>query len=159
MANRPWMPLYIADYIAATVHLSPTEDSAYMRLIMHYWQYGGLPVDGARLARIARLSLKEWHAIRDTIAAFFGPDWTHKRIDKEMEKTADVVSKRSAAGRASAAARASKRAAEAQHMPQHMFSKFPYKPPVSYNPHSTVRPSHEGEYTLSPESQALRDRE
>jgi uncharacterized protein YdaU (DUF1376 family) len=113
MPKLPYMPLYIADYLADTVILTPTEDSAYIRLIMHYWQNEGLPSDDERLARIARVSLKEWLRIRSTIASFFGPDWHHKRIEAELAKACDGISKRSAAGKAGAAARYGKRMANA----------------------------------------------
>lgn len=35
--KRPWMPLYIGDFIADTAHLSAEETGAYILLIMHYW--------------------------------------------------------------------------------------------------------------------------
>lgn len=84
MSAPAWMPFYIADYLADTGHLSTVEHGAYLLLIMHYWQNGGLPADDLKLSRITRLPLKEWLSIRDTIADLFGDDWHHKRIDKEL---------------------------------------------------------------------------
>jgi uncharacterized protein YdaU (DUF1376 family) len=75
------MPLYVADYLADTGHLSTLEHGAYLLLIMHYWRVGCLPADDRKLANICRVSVHQWKAIRPTIAAFFRDDWTHKRID------------------------------------------------------------------------------
>ena len=93
--KRPWMPLYIADYLADTAHLSAAEHGAYLLLIMHYWRKGGLPDDDAQLARIARMSPEEWSKVRPIIEAFFEPGWTHKRIEKELAE----VKQRTEAGR------------------------------------------------------------
>jgi uncharacterized protein YdaU (DUF1376 family) len=115
MTDRPWMPLYIADYLADTAHLSTTEHGAYLLLIMAYWRNGGLPCQDAQLARIARLSLKEWLSIRDTIASFFGAGWSsHKRIDAEMTKTDEARNKRSTAGRTAGLASAASRQRKAK---------------------------------------------
>lgn len=96
MTAKPWMPLYIADYLADTAHLGAAQSGAYLHLIMHYWQNGGLPEDEAALARIARMSPSEWKRNRPIIVAFFGQDWRHKRIDAELAHAADVSSKRRA---------------------------------------------------------------
>jgi uncharacterized protein YdaU (DUF1376 family) len=95
--NRPWMPLYVADYLADTAHLSAAEHGGYLLLIMHYWQTGGLPIDDAKLARIARMTTAEWRRTRDTIAPFFADEWRHKRIDTEIARATDISSKRRAA--------------------------------------------------------------
>lgn len=86
MSAPAWMPLYIADYLADTGHLSTVEHGAYLLLIMHYWQNSGLPNDDRKLARICRLSLKQWQAIRSTIAELFGDEWRHGRIEAELAK-------------------------------------------------------------------------
>lgn len=98
--SHAWMPLYVSDYLADTGHLSTVEHGAYMLLIMHYWQTGGLPDDERKLSRIARLSADEWGAVRDTLADLFCDGWTHSRIDAELAHASDVISKRSAAARA-----------------------------------------------------------
>lgn len=95
--SRPWMPLYVADYLADTGHLSAAEHGAYMLLIMHYWTNGGLPDDERRLARIARMSEDEWRAARDELASFFQDGWRHARIDAELAKSEEISSKRKAA--------------------------------------------------------------
>lgn len=96
--NRPWMPLYVADYLADTTHLSTAEHGAYLLLIMHYWQNEGLPTDERKLARIARMSFKEWSNIQETIFDFFDANWRHERIDGELKKVREISDKRRIAG-------------------------------------------------------------
>lgn len=90
MAALPYMPLYVADYLADAAHLSTLEHGAYLLLIMTYWQRGEpLPSNDWRLARIARMSPEEWDECRDVLAEFFhddGETWSHKRIDVELAK-------------------------------------------------------------------------
>lgn len=84
LMSRPWMPLYVADYLADTGHLTTAEHGAYLLLIMHYWKNGGLPDDDGKLARIARCSLRDWLGMRQTLSEFFGEGWTHGRIEREI---------------------------------------------------------------------------
>lgn len=109
MTAPAWMPLYVSEYLADTGHLSTVEHGAYMLLIMHYWQNGGLPTEDAKLARICRLGAKDWAAIRDTLADLFAEDWRHKRIDHELATAVDVIDKKRAAGRAGGLASAERR--------------------------------------------------
>jgi uncharacterized protein YdaU (DUF1376 family) len=102
---RPWMPLYVADYLADTAHLTAAESGAYLHLIMHYWLNNGLPDDDKKLARIARMTDKEWRAAKTTIAEFFHDGWRHGRIDAELAEAAS----KSDAARSSAKKRWDKR--------------------------------------------------
>lgn len=115
--SRPWMPLYVADYLADTGHLSTVEHGAYMLLIMHYWQKGGLPNDPKRLASIARASLEQWLEIEPTLIELFGVDWTHARIDEELAKSAKAYEKRALAGSRGGLAKASNATAMLQQNP------------------------------------------
>jgi uncharacterized protein YdaU (DUF1376 family) len=92
--SRPWMPLYVADYLADTAHLGAAESGAYLHLIMHYWLNGNLPPEDRKLARISRMTDRQWSAARETISEFFQDDWKHKRIDAELARAADISSKR-----------------------------------------------------------------
>jgi uncharacterized protein YdaU (DUF1376 family) len=98
--SRPWMPLYIADYLQDTTHLSAAEHGAYLLLIMHYWANGGLPTDDRRLARIARMSDDEWAVSKETIAEFFEADWKHIRIEVELVESDEKYERRASAGAA-----------------------------------------------------------
>ncbi|EBU7151572.1 hypothetical protein DKU94_23725, partial [Salmonella enterica subsp. enterica serovar Typhimurium] len=55
MATLPYMQLYIADYLADTMHLSAEEHGAYLLLMFNYWQTGRA-IPKSRLAKIARIS-------------------------------------------------------------------------------------------------------
>lgn len=92
--SRPWMPLYVADYLADTRHLGAVEHGAYLLLIMHYWQTGGLPDDDTQLARIACCTAAEWRKIRGVVANFFEPGWKHGRVNDELLKAARISENR-----------------------------------------------------------------
>lgn len=104
--SRPWMPLYVADYLGDTGHLSTLEHGAYMLLIMNYWQLGELPTSDEDLATIVRLSLKDWLRMRTKIARLFQDGWHHKRIDAEIEAADRKYENLAAAGKRGGDARA-----------------------------------------------------
>jgi uncharacterized protein YdaU (DUF1376 family) len=102
MTSKPWMPLYIADYLADTSHLGAYESGAYLHLIMHQWQCGTLPTDESALARIAKVHPPHWPRIRDRLAPFFGNpkpggSWVQKRTALELTKAGEISSKRKGA--------------------------------------------------------------
>lgn len=90
MAALPYMQLYIADYLADTMHLSTEEHGAYLLLMFNYWQTGkAIPKN--RLAKIARMSDERWKVIEGTLSEFFdddGEQWIHLRIENDLEKVA-----------------------------------------------------------------------
>lgn len=97
MSTRPWMPLYVADYLADTGELSTIEHGAYLLLIMHYWANGSLPNDDAKLKNIAKMSSHNWKKSRETLQKKFDAGWKHKRIEQELEKVRSISEKRSKA--------------------------------------------------------------
>lgn len=90
MAAIPYMPLYIADYMADAAHLSTLEHGAYLLLIMAYWQRGeALPDDDKKLARIAGLTPANWARIAPVMREFFetlGNSLVHHRVERELTK-------------------------------------------------------------------------
>jgi len=95
---RAWMPLYIADYLADTQHLTTTQHGAYLLLIMHYWQHGKLPDTDEAIARISRLKPDQWRSNCKAIASMFQPGWKHKRIDRELDRARQISEKRAVLG-------------------------------------------------------------
>lgn len=129
-----WMPLYIADYLKDTVHLSAAEHGAYMLLIMRYWQDGGLPEDERLIARFSRLQPAEWEESRDVLASLFGPNWSHPRIDEELAKAAAIIDKRRHAAEQMHAKRNAKNDAHASANAEHVHcessdTRVPYLSP------------------------------
>ena len=106
MSIRSWMPLYVADYLADTGHLSRDEHGAYLLLIMHYWRTESLPADDAQLARISKCTAAEWKRIKPTIKAFFDDGWKHRRVEDELKRARDKYEARANAGRKGGKAKA-----------------------------------------------------
>lgn len=116
MAALPYMQLYIADYLADTMHLSTEEHGAYLLLMFNYWQTGR-PIPKNRLAKIARLSNDRWIAVEASLKEFFndnGTEWVQERIERDLEAVKMSISQKSAAGKASAQARKAKKSTKGQ---------------------------------------------
>lgn len=116
MAALPYMQLYIADYLADTMHLSTEEHGAYLLLMFNYWQTGR-PIPKNRLAKIARLSNDRWIAVESSLKEFFndnGTEWSQERIERDLEAVKTSISQKSAAGKASAEARKAKKSTNDQ---------------------------------------------
>ena len=96
--NRPWMPLYVGDYLGDTGHLTTAQHGAYLLLMMHYWRKGELPDDDRQLSKITKLPLRTWCEYRPTLQDFFHSGWKHKRIDAELARMMRVSEKRAIAG-------------------------------------------------------------
>jgi uncharacterized protein YdaU (DUF1376 family) len=90
MSAPPYMPLYVADYLGDTTHLSCIEHGAYLLLMMALWRAGGrLDDDDPRLARHARLRLSEWRRLKPTVIGLFDRtdgQLSHGRVTLELEK-------------------------------------------------------------------------
>ncbi|WP_288192709.1 DUF1376 domain-containing protein [uncultured Phyllobacterium sp.] len=112
MSERPFMQLYVSDFVGDTLHLSPEQVGSYMLLLMAMWNArGSLPDDDVKLARIARLSVKKWRFIGPDVMAFFHRSEggiTHNRLARELEKSERKSESRSAAGKEGATAKALK---------------------------------------------------
>lgn len=116
MAALPYMQLYIADYLADTMHLSAEEHGAYLLLMFNYWQTGK-PIPKNRLAKIARLTNERWVDVEPSLREFFcdnGEEWVHLRIEEDLASVREKLTKKSAAGKASVQARRSRKEADVQ---------------------------------------------
>jgi len=114
MAGRPttWMPLYVADYLADTAHLTAAQSGAYLHLIMAYWRAGGpLRLDDGALARTARMTPTEWSEASGVVLAFFRQEdgaLHHGRIEHELAEAAAMYEARRKRTEAATAARAAR---------------------------------------------------
>lgn len=123
MAAIPFMPLYVADYMADAAHLSTLEHGAYLLLIMTYWQRGeALPDDDKMLARIARLDARNWARVKPAVCKFFttgDSKLTHSRIERELSRVRDKSLKNRKGGLARAKQMHSERLAVADETLSH----------------------------------------
>lgn len=88
MSNDIWMPLYIGDYLADTMHLTCEEHGAYLLLIMACWKNGGM-IDAKTIPMICRLDAERLNAIWPNLSEFFErkENWIiSKRASMELEK-------------------------------------------------------------------------
>ncbi len=128
MSERPFMQLYVSDFIGDTLHLTTEQIGAYMLTLMAMWNAGGkLPADEAKLARVARMSVKKWKAISGDLLAFFQEAdgfISHNRLTKELQKSESKSQSRAAAGAEGGKAKALKdkeaHLANARVLPQHL---------------------------------------
>lgn len=127
--SRPWMPLYVADYLADTAHLNAAQSGAYLHLIMHYWQKASLPDDDQALSRIARMTLAEWKRTRALVQPFFSNGWKHGRIEFELSEAARISAAARKGGEASARSRRDRST-----VVQRSFNDQPNDPPTNGQP-------------------------
>jgi uncharacterized protein YdaU (DUF1376 family) len=101
VTSKPWMPLYIGDFIADTMHLSATETGIYIRLLMHCWQQGSIPRDDRKLALISHCDVRLWHQYRETVLRFFdvvdASTMTNKRVSTERLRAEKISNERKGA--------------------------------------------------------------
>jgi uncharacterized protein YdaU (DUF1376 family) len=93
-----WMPVYIGDYFADTMHLTAEQHGAYLLLLFTYWKRRKpLPNDNAFLSNAARLSTDAWSIHRAVLEEFFdtssGNAWVHHRVEQELEKAGEKKQK------------------------------------------------------------------
>jgi uncharacterized protein YdaU (DUF1376 family) len=110
MSERPFMQLYVSDFVGDTLHLSSEQVGVYLLLLMAMWNAdGSLPDDDTKLSRVARLSLKKWRAVRPELVDFFtvaDGQITHNRLSRELQKSERQSQSRASAGAKGYAAKA-----------------------------------------------------
>ena len=102
MSERPFMQLYVSDFVGDTLSLSAEQVGAYMLLLMAMWNADGkLPNEERKLATIVRMSLKKWRSVAPDMMSFFHVEdgsISHRRLTKELQKSERQSQSRSAAG-------------------------------------------------------------
>lgn len=129
MSERPFMQLYVSDFVGDTLHLSTEQIGAYMLLLMAMWNAGGkLPADDQKLSRVVRMSVKKWKSISVDLMDFFEDDHVHiwhNRLTKELQKSESKSQSRASAGAKGAAAKALKSRDAAQANASHLLKHSP----------------------------------
>lgn len=108
-----WMPWYIGDYLADTLHLSTLQHGAYDLLLMAGWKrQGKLPDDDNQLSAITKLTLSDWMSMRPIIEEFFKISngfWQQKRQVAEIARANRITNARQIAGKAGGKAEANRK--------------------------------------------------
>lgn len=95
---KAWMPFWIGDYLADTMHLSTLQHGAYLLMILHYWRKGPIPNNRKMLRNITGMNDYEIKTSLPEVLNFFervgGDDndkfLAHKRIDSELIKAQEI---------------------------------------------------------------------
>jgi uncharacterized protein YdaU (DUF1376 family) len=112
MSERPFMQLYVSDFVGDTLRLSTEAIGAYLLLLIALWNADGVIEDEEEtLATVARLPLDRWRTTWAKLRPFFEVSdgrVTHNRLTKEIERFASKAAARSEAGRRGGFAKALK---------------------------------------------------
>lgn len=91
MSKTPFLPLWVADFLAKTTDLDARETGAYMLILMALWTHGGsLPDDHRKLQRVARCG-RDWPKVWGAIEHYFERDdgkIAQPRLTEELQKVA-----------------------------------------------------------------------
>jgi uncharacterized protein YdaU (DUF1376 family) len=106
-----WMPVFIGDYLADTMHLSTEQHGAYLLLLFHLWRRGSLRDKDAVLAQISGLGESAWKTHRTVLAEFFTIRdglWQHGRVEKERARVQATTQSKARKAKLAASSRWSK---------------------------------------------------
>jgi len=81
-----WMKLFPDRFGGGTRHMSLAEVGAYIRLLCHAWDAGGIPDNPARLARICGCSLEELEEVWPLVSEKWEPGPAGQLVNKPQEE-------------------------------------------------------------------------
>lgn len=89
-----FMPLYVRDFIAATLGWTAEEKGHYMTLLMVQWDRGGLPADLAKLERISPGVGNVWELIEEKFPESSDGQRRNERLESHRTKCVELKRKR-----------------------------------------------------------------
>jgi uncharacterized protein YdaU (DUF1376 family) len=109
-----WMPLYVSDFLTATLGWSAEERGHYLTLLMAQWAMGGLPSDMKALERITPGVTECWGTVGEKFSLGTDGKLRNRRLEEHRSAAVENREKKVAAAHAANEAKRLKReAAEA----------------------------------------------
>lgn len=135
------VPFHVGDFITDTMHLSPSEVGAYMRLLMYHYKVGtrGLPCDDIQLRRITGLDNKTWKNSRDNILSFFDLTQEQKYVCGRVLDAIDLMRTKSEQNRGKSLKRWNTDDAAA--LPEESHGNATGMQSIIHNPETSKKPS------------------
>jgi uncharacterized protein YdaU (DUF1376 family) len=113
--DLPIMPLFVKDWLGATLHWTDAERGAYMSLLVFQWVNNKVPADTAQLARIMGTPEREFEARWSRVGVKFDGDQSglfNNRLEEHRKKALQLRDKRAFGATVANAHRRAKRTAE-----------------------------------------------
>jgi uncharacterized protein YdaU (DUF1376 family) len=100
-----YMPLYVRDFLTATIGWTASERGHYLTLLMLQWDREGLPSDIDALGRLSPGVAEVWGMLQDKFPLEPDGQRRNARLEEHRGRAVSLRRKRSEAGKAAAAAR------------------------------------------------------
>ena len=100
-----YMPLYVRDFLTATIGWTASERGHYLTLLMLQWDRDGLPADIDALGRLSPGVAEVWGILQDKFPLEDDGQRRNARLEEHRGRAVELRRKRSEAGKAAAAAR------------------------------------------------------
>jgi uncharacterized protein YdaU (DUF1376 family) len=84
--NSPAFQFYVQDFLTGTMFLTAEEVGAYILLLCHQWDKGGLPATDRELLRIARTKMKVLEVVKQKFLLCEDGMLRNARLEAEREK-------------------------------------------------------------------------
>jgi uncharacterized protein YdaU (DUF1376 family) len=101
MAKEPYLPLFVGDFLAATVFWKGEERALYLLLLAIQWASGPLPSDISQLAEATGYDRKHFARLWQRVGTKFhqtSAGLINDRLEEIRAKARDVSAKRTASG-------------------------------------------------------------
>jgi uncharacterized protein YdaU (DUF1376 family) len=117
MADQPFLPFFVGDFLGATVTWEGEERALYMLMLAYQWSGGALPANLEKLSRTLGYPHGKFITLWETVQVKFvnrKGSLYNERLEYHRARTVEISHARSSAGSIGGRASAAKRAAQAQ---------------------------------------------
>jgi uncharacterized protein YdaU (DUF1376 family) len=97
-----YLPLYVRDFLTATIGWSAEERGHYLTLLMIQWDRGGLPCELASLERISPGVASAWPVLADKFPQDHDGQLRNAKLEEHRRRCVEIKQRRSQAGKSAA---------------------------------------------------------